>query len=166
MTDEAQPSPDHLDLGEVHLIGLPVPLWGRAQQQGDELVRELTLIASQVHDHHRPTSVPVRLVELVDALTARYGTFSAEQEARLAAAAARGEAEIDELVFRVPPEAGVAAADLWAMLDEVDDYCRGGQHLLMLATPPDLVRFRQWYLDEFIRQLAGQPPRAWSDYPG
>jgi hypothetical protein len=156
-------------LAEVHLIGLPVPVWAKAQEHADELIREFTLIAGQLHDHHRhhpdAVPVPVRLVELVEALTARYGSLSVAQEARLAAAAASGHAEIDDMVFHVPPEAAEAARQLAAMLDEVDNYCRAGQHLLALATPTEQIAFRNWYLGQFIRQIAGHPPTPWTDYP-
>ncbi len=71
---------------------------------------------------------------------------------------------IDDLVFRVPPQAAEAATNLDAMLDEANTYCGAGTHLLTLATPPDLVRFRKWYLGEFVGQLAGRPPIAWADH--
>jgi hypothetical protein len=50
------------------------------------------------------------------------------------------------------------------MLDEVDEFCRQGKHLLTLATPPELVAYRRWYLGEFIAQLAGRPATPWPDY--
>jgi hypothetical protein len=50
------------------------------------------------------------------------------------------------------------------MLDEADEYCRSGQALLTLETPPDAKLFRQWYLDEFIGQLSGAPPTPWPEY--
>jgi hypothetical protein len=33
-----------------------------------------------------------------------------------------------------------------------------------LATPPELVRYRQWYLGEFVRQLDGRPATSWADF--
>jgi hypothetical protein len=54
---------------------------------------------------------------------------------------------------------------LGAILDEVDELCRQGQYLLTLATPPDLVAYRHWLLEEFTRQIAGQEPVAWADSP-
>jgi hypothetical protein len=50
------------------------------------------------------------------------------------------------------------------MLDEADEYCRRGEHLLTLETPPELVRFRRWYLQEFVNQIAGAAPEPWPDY--
>ena len=50
------------------------------------------------------------------------------------------------------------------MLDEADVFCREGE-LLTLATPADEVAFRRWFLNEFVRQLRGEPPRRWSGAP-
>ncbi len=49
-------------------------------------------------------------------------------------------------------------------MDEADDYCRAGQHLLTLVTPPEALAFRRWYLGEFVRQIAGEQPRPWTDW--
>jgi hypothetical protein len=151
-------------LVEVHLLGLPVPVWARAQERTDELIREFTLIAADLRQQGGHTDVPVRLIELVDALTAQYGGLSTTQEAQLSAAADAGEERIEDLVFHVPPEAAAAAIALGGLLDEADEYCRAGEHLLTLASPPDVVRFRNWYLEEFTRQLVGDPATPWADY--
>jgi len=153
------------DLLEVHLVGVPVALWAEAQQHTDELIREFTLLAVSLRETGSHSEVPVRLVELLEALTERYSAVTAEQETILATAALRCQAEIDDLVFRVPAEAAAAGVHLQALLDEADDYCRAGRHLLTLATPPEIVRFRNWYLDAFSDQLAGKPPTPWRDYP-
>jgi hypothetical protein len=145
-------------------LGVPVSVWARAQERTDELIREFTLIAADLREQGGHSDVPVRLIELVEALTARYGGLSAAQEAQLAAAADRGVDTIDDLVFHVPPEAAEASVALGGMLDEADQYCRVGDHLLTLASPPDVVRFRNWYLEQFTRQLAGHPATPWVDY--
>ncbi|MDP9441273.1 MAG: hypothetical protein M3P34_03640 [Actinomycetota bacterium] len=49
------------------------------------------------------------------------------------------------------------------MLDEPDEFCRSGNQLLTLATPPELLAFRRWYLREFNAQLQGQPPLPWPE---
>ncbi len=157
------------DLGplvEIHVRRLPVRIWALAQEHTDELLREFTLIAEQVRDEPdgpdaRP--VPVRLTRLVEEVTANYSGFTGEEEARLFRAAADGEGEID-LTYKVPAAVSAAARHLADLLDEADDYCRAGEHLLTLATPPELVRFRNWFLEEFIRQVDGAPPLPWPDY--
>jgi hypothetical protein len=51
------------------------------------------------------------------------------------------------------------------MLDEADEFCRRGRHLLTLETPPELVVFRKWYLQEFIDQIErGAEPTAWPEF--
>ncbi|MDP9075611.1 MAG: hypothetical protein M3N98_15865, partial [Actinomycetota bacterium] len=97
---------------DVHLVALPVPLWARAQEWGDELTREFTLIAAGLREQGSHTEVPVRLIELIDALTARYGHLNVAQEAQLAAAAESGQEAIDELVFHAPDQAGEATVQL------------------------------------------------------
>ncbi len=161
--------PAGAELVAVHLLRVPVALHARAQEHGEALGRELRLIAEQLRpDGAGPAAarthaeLPSRLVELVALLGQQYSGFTVEQEDALEAAAADGVPELD-LVFRVPSSAGAAAVALGAVLAEADEYCRAGQHLLTLATPPDLVTYREWYLDEFTRQIAGAPPRPWPD---
>ncbi len=153
------------DLGptvEVRLLQLPVELWARTQQHTDELLREFMLLAQQLHDDDG-LPLPVRLVQLVEDLSGSYGSFSEEQEARLFQAAAAGVTELD-LTYQVPAPAGGAARHLGDLLNEADEYCRTGEHLLTLETPAELVRFREWFLEEFRRQIAGEPPTPWPDY--
>jgi uncharacterized protein YfaT (DUF1175 family) len=47
------------------------------------------------------------------------------------------------------------------MLDEADEYCRAGHHLLTLATPEELRVFRSWYLGQVAAQLSGAPAEPW-----
>ncbi|HVT64302.1 MAG TPA: hypothetical protein VHD81_04050 [Mycobacteriales bacterium] len=152
------------DLGpivEVHLLQLPVQVWARTQQHTDELLREFVLIAQQFRQEEAAAApVPLRLTQLVEELSGSYGSFSEEQEARLFEAAAAGEVAID-LTYQVPAGAAPAARHLGDMLNEADEYCRSGEHLLTLETPAELVRFREWFLEEFRRQVAGEPPRPW-----
>lgn len=164
----SDPSPffDPSTLVDVHLLGLPVKVWASAQEHVDELLREFSLIAAQIRSEGGHSEVPVRLIDLIDAVTAEYGGLNTEQEARLAAAAAAGVPLIDDLLFRIPPEAADAVMHLGALLDEADAYCSVGDHLLTLASPPVLARFRKWYLDEFTGQLAGRAPVAWADFQG
>lgn len=150
-------------LVSVPILRIPVPLWARTQEHIDELLREFTLIAAQLRDHRDRLGVPFRLVELVRELTADYGGLNIDRENLLADAAARGVAEID-LVYQLPPQAAEASRRLQDILDEADEYCRAGAHLLTLATPPDMTRFRRWFLDEFVNQLSGAPPTPYPEY--
>jgi hypothetical protein len=151
------------ELITVEIVGLPVDVQSQAQQQTDELARELTLVAEQLRQDGGSGELPVRFVELVAALSGRYSVFTAEQERQLTEAIAAGEHTID-LTYTLPVSAVVAAAHLGDILDEADDYCRSGQLLLTLATPPPLVTYRKWFLAQYTEQAAGHPPIAWVDY--
>jgi hypothetical protein len=153
------------ELVSIPVLRIPVAIWARTQEHIDELLREFTLIAAQLRDHRENPDVPVRLIELVKHLTDEYGGLNTDQENRLADAAQEGLGELD-LVYHVPPEATEACIRLQDMLDEADAYCTQGEHLLTLATPPELNRFRRWFLDEFINQLNGAPPTPFPEYQG
>ena len=148
------------DLVEVHLVRLPTDVHRAAAEHSDELRREFTLLRAQRQDRSS-RDVPDRLLALMDDLEARFSGFTDETEQELEVAIDQGVATVD-LVFRVPPEAAAAAVQLGAMLDEADDFCRRGDAMLTLATPPAALAYRRWYLEEFTRQLDGLPPRPWS----
>jgi hypothetical protein len=161
MTQDASDSAAFNELCTVTLVGYPLAVWARSQEHADELIREFTLIAldSGESEHH----TPARLLALVDQLTGQYGTISAQTERIRDDAVARGEDELD-LVYELPASAAEACRALGDMLDEADEFCRRGEHLLTLATPPEAVRFRRWFLDEMIAQLGGAEPVPWRDY--
>ena len=148
------------ELVEVRLIGVPLEIWQRAQEHTDGLLREFALI---VQDAEAMAATPGRLLALVQELRAGYGEFSDAQRLQMEAALERGEADID-LTYHVPPAVAGAAEGLGEMLDEADEYCRQGEHLLTLATPPDGLRFRRWFVGEFGNQVGGAPPVPWSEY--
>ncbi len=152
------------ELVTVRLDRLPLDVQTAAQQHGDELTRELMLVAEQMHQQaDGAPELPLRFVELVTALNSRYSMFTAEQEQQLSAALAAGDSTVD-LVYQVPASVGPAAASLGAILDEVDDYCREGRLLLTLETPAPLVTYRRWFLDQFIEQSQGRPAVSWPAY--
>lgn len=142
------------DLVTVRILGLPLDVLQRSSEHTDELLREFALIREEGSDQ-----VPARLLALVEELRGRFGSFS--EVARLATDAAleRGDETID-LTYEVPQAVAAAARQLGALLDEADDFCRSGD-LLTLATRPEGVAFRRWYLAEFERQVDGHPPRPW-----
>jgi hypothetical protein len=148
---------------EVEIRRIPIPLWARTQEHIDELLREFTLMAAQRQEHPESEAAPVRLIRLVEDLTQQYGGLNTDQENRLATAALHGVPELD-LVYRVPAQAAEASRRLMEMLDDADAYCEAGRHLLTLATPEDLRRFRRWFLEEFINQLNGADPVPFPDY--
>lgn len=100
---------------------------------------------------------------MVSALTAEYAGATGEADAERDAALAAGAESVD-LTYHVPPAAAEASRALGALLDEADEFCRAGGALLTLATPPEARRFREWYLQEFVGQVAGAAPTPWPDY--
>ena len=152
------------DLTTVHLLELPVPLAARARQWFEELMREFTLIHAGSADGHERPDVPTRLTQMVEMLVTRFSSLNDDARQRLDAAIERGDEVIADHVMDMPPEVGPASQALGAMMDEADEFCREGEHLLTLATPPDLLAYRRWYLGQIVDQLAGQEPTPWPAY--
>jgi hypothetical protein len=148
----------------VRFPRLPVRVHARTSEHSDELMREFTYIRAQSVDPDAAT-VPAKLLDLVDELSGRYSGFTAGSQAELDEAMASGKETID-LEYTVPADVGPACIHLNELLDAADDYCREGDVLLTLATPDDLVAYRRWFLEEFVRQTAGEEPRLWSDIAG
>ena len=149
-----------VDLVTVELLALPLRIHRQSSEHSDGLFRELALVLRSENDE---SSVPARLLRLIDELHASFGAFGTGPNAALADALARGDEEID-LVYQVPARVREAAIDLDVLLDEADAFCRQGEHLLTLATPPRLVAFRKWFLREFAAQVAGAAPTPWPEY--
>ncbi len=152
---------DQPDLVTVRLLEVPVALRFKSAEHGEGLVREMTLLTAREADS---SHVPARLVELAAEVRNQYGPFTARQAAAMEDALAAGLAVIPELVYEVPPAVADLARRLQIMLAEADRFCREGEYLLTLATPPDVAALRSWLLGEFVRQVAGEPPIAWPDY--
>ena len=145
------------DLHDVHLLGLPVRVLIASREQHDELMREFALLALG-SPAGRP-EIPTRLVELIQVLGVRYGHAAARPDELVDAAVARGDDMID-LSYTVPAHVVEAADNLDALMREADEFCKTEQ-LLTLARSDTMVAFADWYLEEFRRQVAGQPPRRW-----
>jgi hypothetical protein len=146
------------DLRVVRMLGFPIDTFRHARQHVEALMREFAFVAAEGD----AATTPRRLLELVDALRGRFAGFTAGVQDAIEEAVVRGDAAID-LEYRVPTPVGPAAAQLAAMLDEADEFCRRGA-LLTLATPPRLRDFRVWFLGEFTRQLRGAPPTPWPEW--
>ena len=150
-------------MAEVVLLGMPVDLRARAQQHSDELVREMTLIALQIREGDGQ-ALPVRLTELVAEVQQLYGAFAAGADEQVDAAVARGDTVVARVIYTVPRTVGPFAGHLIDILEEADEFCRQGNYLLALASPPDIHAYRIWALLEFQRQIDGQQPVSWPDY--
>jgi hypothetical protein len=144
----------------VRLLNYPLQLSLRSRQHFEELIREFQLVDLGAESAEGPP-LPVRLQELVTEITTTYKAKADEIEALRAPAIARGDLTMD-LVYDVPTEARPAIERLDSVLEEADEYCRQGEHLLTLATPPEVAEFRRWNLHEVLSQIDGQPPTPWT----
>jgi hypothetical protein len=145
-------------LVRVRFLAAPAELLFRAQLHQKELEREFTLIS--LSDGTVKEEVPARLLEMVERHRREFSTLSFHRDEELAEAMARGDSSID-MEIDMPPAARVAAAETLSTLNEADEFCRRGD-LLTLATPPDLIAFREWFLGEIARQFDGFPPTPYS----
>lgn len=131
-------------------------MWEEASQHTEELLREFALVEIGAG---QGDTTPGRLLELVADLQQRYQGVSEEPVRQRQAALAAGRRQVD-VEYRVPPHVAQACRSLRAMLEESDAYCRSGE-LMTLPAPPEQQSFRDWYLGEFVRQVAGEDPVPW-----
>jgi anti-anti-sigma factor len=144
----------------VTLLRVPVDFWQRASAHQEAIQREFHILMANLAQD----SIPHQLAELRAALNVRFAGVGDETWDELRRAAAEGRDEMD-LVFSVPSSVAAASRELALMLDRMDQFCREGEDLLSLATPPDLAAFRRWFLAEFTRQIDdGHEPLSWPDY--
>jgi hypothetical protein len=142
---------------EVRLVNVPVRILAAGRQQHDELMHEFAMLAVSLEDR---SSVPVRMLDLIDTLGTRYGRRAADQpNATVDEAIARGDDSVD-LTYQVPVHVVEAADALERMMNEADEFC-GQEKMLTIPRSDVQKRFATWYLDEFRRQIAGEPPQPW-----
>jgi anti-anti-sigma factor len=141
----------------VELRELPLDVHRRANAHNLILQRELAL----VHAADELGSAPARLLWLSRELRQRYAAFGDEARSTLQTALSADAAHID-LRYDVPADVAQAAVELNAALDEVDEFCRAGE-LLTLVASSEANAYRRWFLGEFIAQIRdGAGPTPWS----
>jgi hypothetical protein len=148
------------DVATIRLLRYPLRQYVRSREHFDELLRELQLVDLGIQAGTTQLDLPQRLQALVDQLTSQYQSRVDQLDAQRNAALERGEVTID-LVYELPVEAKAHVEQIAALLEECDDFCRNGSHLLTLATPPDMAEFRRWNLEEIRRQIDGREPTPW-----
>jgi hypothetical protein len=145
---------------EVRIIGMPLDVYRKASEHFDELKREFTFLRDE---KGLTVSAPQRLLDVSRRLSTRYRGFTTTPNTIRDAALSRGDKVID-LTYEVPSSVKDACIELIGLLDEADEYCRSGGHLLTLAAPQEVVDFRRWFLEEFVRQVDGAEPMSWAEY--
>jgi hypothetical protein len=142
---------------EVRLLGVPVRVLIAGRAHHDELMHEFAMLA--VAEADSSSTVPQRLLDLIDTLGRRYGAAASRPDALIDEALSNGVDTLD-LTYQVPAHVVDAADQLEALLAEADEFCCAEQ-LLTLPRPPLLRELAHWYLGEFRRQVAGEPPQPW-----
>lgn len=145
-----------MELIEVHLRGVPLDTHQRAVEHSADVMREFSHLMEDPGSSH----APARLIALDRALQEKFGPFTQSTSSEIDQAIARGQTTVD-ITFRVPAEAGQAARDVAVLWDEVDGYCDAGEYLLALRSPPEVVAYRRWFLEQFSAQCAGEAPQTW-----
>ena len=148
---------------QVRLLQFPLLVYRRAQEHFDELLREFALLSIDSSGTVPGHEVPRRLRELVDELGQRFARATQDATGQREEALRAGLTSVD-LTYNVPPQVREGSLALARMLDEADEFCRRGE-LLTLATPPEVVEFRRWFLDEFVAQADGAAPTPWPERP-
>ena len=147
----------------------PIP-WRRAQRTGRRLLRSTHANNGSAWPVWTPNGGAIVYqeagttgrgqLELIDTLGTRYGSAGEPRNAEVDAAIARGDDTID-LTYEVPDHVVEAADSLAALMAEADEFCEREQMLTLQRS--DVVReFSDWYLDEFRRQINGEPPQPWN----
>jgi hypothetical protein len=154
----------HADLFEVRMLQMPLRLRERSRQHGADLLREMALVQAGSTTASGDEDVPARLLELAGELDTSYAPYIAASTSEMDAALDSGQDSHPEIVYHLPPETVPFVQHIAALLAEVEDYCRSDSYLLTLAPPPDIAVYRQWSMQEVLRQHAGQPPTPWPAY--
>ncbi|MHB8437152.1 MAG: hypothetical protein ACYDBS_11795 [Acidimicrobiales bacterium] len=143
----------------IRLLEVPVTLWARADDEAKDLMRELALIV--LNRERAEIDVPSRLLGLIEELQMNYASLGVEQTLQLQRARADEQAVVEEVSYLLPEGLENDIEHLASLMDEADEYCRRGEHLLSLTTTSASKAFRDWFFDEFRTQLRGGEPTPW-----
>jgi hypothetical protein len=139
---------------DIRFLGMPVELFATLRRHFNELGRELRLLALSEPDRY-PLAV-----EFSDTfLEVEYQRRQVAGIEALDAAIDRGGASVD-LAYTTPATAPATMLRLQELIPRVYDEL-SGTVLLSVPPPPELVALEEWYLGEFSRQAAGEPPMRW-----
>jgi hypothetical protein len=157
MSDDIQSGGASDDMVSITLVNFPVALANRAGRHYEAIQREFALI--HFSDGATRASVPSRVLELAERTRAELASGEIIEREQVTSAIERG-AKHMTVNLRMPRSAGESMAALSELLVEADDYCREGD-LITIAMPDDCRAFREWFLAEFVRQIAHEPPTPW-----
>lgn len=133
----------------VHLLGVPVDAYLRSQEQLEDTLHELQVLAASDRAAfgalEAATVTPLRHAMEVFRGSRHQGRAQAQ------AAASAGHAAVD-FEWKLPPEAAEAARVYGKAVAELEQLARSG---VLLTPPPDpeVARLRQWLAEEIAGQL-------------
>ena len=142
------------DMLRVRLLGMPAQLFADFRRWYAEMRRELRILGLAHAAEYPIAGELTALTAQVDAERAQARGIDV-----LDAAIAAGADRVD-LDYGVPPSAPATMAHFGDLLDRVDDFCRE-HRLLTVPAHPEVVALRRWYVGQFVRQAAGEPPTPW-----
>ncbi len=150
------PALNDADLMHIDILGVPLRLYAGFQMHYRELRREVRLLALAAEANY----------PLAKSLSDLFGSLERELRAGIDAdyideATRAGETEVDLNVV-IARETAVTIDRFLELLDLADAFCRQ-QRLLSLARTPEQRDFQRWFLGEFVRRRAGEPPLTWND---
>jgi hypothetical protein len=145
------------EMVSIRLIDFPIALANRAGRHYEAIQREFALI--HFSDEETRASVPTRLLEVAEQTRAALASGEIISREQFAASVERGDHQIT-FDLRVPRSTGDAMAELLTLLVEADDFCREGD-LITVLMPDDCRAFREWFLNEFVHQINGEPATPW-----
>jgi hypothetical protein len=147
------PSSDRV---RVEVLSVPLKLYIGFQHHFRELRREVRLLAL-AHEAEYP---------LAKSLSDLFGTLERELRDGLGVdqiqTALSGGLESTDLVLELPRSTAQTLSRFVELLDLADEFCRQ-QRLLSLARTSEQRQFQNWFLQEFVRQSAGEQPLRWTD---
>lgn len=142
----------------VQLLNVPVRVLLAGREHHDSLMREFRLLAlSQDGGGH----VPARLAELTQVLGVRYAAARDRPDQAIDSAMDRGEDTVD-LFYELPADPALTAGlvEIDRLMTAADQFCRDRQ-LLAVERTQTMIEFTRWYLDAFVTQINGGPPKRW-----
>lgn len=147
--------PDPAQMITVELRNMPVELFSHLRLHFNELGRELRLLAMSDPDRY-----PMAVEYAETYLQVEHERRQVVGIEPLDQAIASGQESID-LTYLTPPTSPASMARIGVLLDSI--YERFADESLLAVRPPaELLDLQHWYLGEFSRQAAGEPPRPWS----
>ena len=145
---------------EVRLLGMPVALFLETREQHEDLLREFALMA--LGHGELDLSQPEDLRRLIQQLGGRFMRAVARSNDEVDAAARAGESHVD-LSYRWSASLLSVVEYLESLMLRADGFCAKG---LMLTMPrsPQVLTLSRWWVGEFRRQEAEEPPISWAQW--